>query len=522
MSHHRKAYFGSMMATTFALMLYLPLRSTQWDLNGIIEAQAIDTGGAALVSPNHMLYRPLGYAIFTIARSVGYSGHSAAILQYTTVILACIAIGLFWKWMKNLTDNLVVASVASAFLATTWAFWTFSTDVYYITPAAAAVCGAFVILSSQSRITDGGIIKLSFLAALAILFWQANVFLIPSIIASLCWMHRTNSLKKTLIGAGLFLVTTNALVGLVYVVVGTSVYHVFSIHDFANWLFSHSSEGSVSLWGTWSAERIPAASSSALAGFVPVWEGLGLRDALRGDIVPEKLLAQLSLAALVVLCVGTLIEAMRKRGAITKQVYGNLTLMIFSYCTYIPFIIWWDPFEPKWFVIPNLFMIAILAQLWNVLFHTYWRYAVVVACIASIAAANFAYTIWPRHAHPNPNIQLAQCFAANVTKSDIIVITDWNWFGYMDYFFGYKGNNLSLIGDKVDKASKIRLMKESIARANERNSHVYMRDLNTYTTEELAFVQALTGFTPADFNALEQRYAFSCNNLAFLEIMQDQ
>lgn len=519
MSHHRNAYLEFIMATAFALMLYLPFRSTQWDLNGIIEARAIDSGGAELVSANHMLYRPLGFAIFVTARSVGYGGHLAEILQYITAIMAGVGVGFFWRWVKNLTDNVLAASIASAFLATTWAFWAFSTDAYYITPAAAVVTGALVILSSQARLAYKAVVKLGLLVALAILFWQANIFLIPTIVVGLFWTHRANTLKETLIGVGLFLTIISTIVGFVYLIAGTQVYHLSSIRDFANWLLSHSSEGKVILWGKWSADRLPAATGSALASFIPVWEGLGLRDALRGNFSGDKLLAQLSLAAFVFLCGMTFIEAIRNRGAI-KPVHSNLVLLGLGYCAYIPFIIWWDPYEPKWFVIPNLFFVAMLALVWNVLFNERRHYVIVGAFILIIAVANFTYTIWPRHSRPNPSVQLAQCFAANATEKDTVVVVDWDWFDYASYFFGFRGNHLSLIGDAADKPRKVQLIKDSIAEVNKQGGHVYMRDLNTYTPDELAFIELLTGFTPADFDPFDQHHAFSCGDTRFLEIVQ--
>jgi hypothetical protein len=519
MPNRRKVYLELLIVATLAWMLYLPLRSIQWDLNGITEARAIDSGGTKLFSPNHMLYRPLGLAIITIAHSVGFSGHSAEILQYVTGIMAGVGVGLVWRWIMNLTDNTFTASIASAFLATTWAFWTFSTDVYYITPAAAMVAGALVVLSSRSHLTHKEIIKLGLLVALAILFWQANIFLIPTIVLGLLWMRRADTLRETLIGVGLFLAVTSAIVGSVYLIAGTQIYHLSSTHDFFNWFLSHGSGGNSPFWGKWSADRIPAAMSSALASFIPVLEGLGLRDALGGNFSRDKFLAQLSLVALVFLCVVTCIGAFRKRRAI-EPVASNLVWLGLAYIAYIPFIIWWDPYEPKWFVVPNLFLVAILAQVWNILFNNRRRYVIVGGVIVIIAAANFGYTVWPRHSRPNPNIQMAQCFAAHSTEKDVIMVTDWGWFGYAVYFFDYRGNRLPLGGDAADKPRKVQLIKDSIAEANREGGHVYMRDLATFSPGELAFVESLTGFVPADFSAFKQHQAFSCNGSKFVTIVQ--
>ena len=100
------------------------------------------------------------------------------------------------------------------------------------------------------------------------------------------------------------------------------------------------------------------------------------------------------------------------------------------------------------------------------------------------------------------------------------MITDWNWFGYAAYFFDYRGHRLSLMGDAADKPRKVQLIKDSIVEASRKGGHVYMRDLKASSPGELAFVESLTGFTPADFNAFKQHQAFSCSESKFVTIVQ--
>ena len=519
MSYPRKSYLDFLIVTTLALLLYLPFRSIQWDLNGIIEAQAIDSGGEGLVSPNHLLYRPLGLAAFTLFRSAGYGGHSVVILQYITGIMAAIGIGLFWKWIKNLTGNVLVASLACVLLATAWSQWKFSTDVYYITPAAAMVAFVLVIMSSPSPLTSSAIIKLGVFVALAILFWQANIFLIPIVALYLLWIRRADSQKESWANVSLFMMIVIVIVGLTYLAAGTLVHHSSNIQDFTGWILSHSSEGTISLWGKWSADRFPSAAGSAIASFIPVWEGLGLRDLLRGNFNFAKLLAQLSLVAFVFLCLVTLIGIVRRRVAL-KLILPYLLLLGLAYCVYALFIVWWDPYEPKWFVIPNLFLVTMLALVWNISFNNRSRYVMIAgACIMIIAVANFTYTIKPLHLYSNPKIRLAQCFVNNAGEKDTILVTDWNWFDYADYFYDYKGDRVYLIGDVIDKSSKIQLIKDSLVKADDLGGHVYILDFGAYSQEELPFVEFLSGLTPADFDHFKQTEAFSCYGSRFIEIV---
>lgn len=41
--------------------------------------------------------------------------------------------------------------------------------------------------------------------------------------------------------------------------------------------------------------------------------------------------------------------------------YRQLVWIGATYALFLPFIIWWDPYEPKWFVVPNLFLATTIA-----------------------------------------------------------------------------------------------------------------------------------------------------------------
>lgn len=521
MSKQKRVWLGFLISTGCALLLYLPFRSIQWDLNGITEAQAVETGGTELVSPNHMLYRPLGSVILGLSRWVGYAGHSSEILQYLTLVMASLGIGLVWVWVHNLNENTVVASFASAFLATTWAYWVFSTDIYYITPAAMLVVGALTVLSQKAAVTRTSAVNIAIMAAGAILFWQANIFLVPILALGLL-LQPTSSRKQTLTAVSMFLTLAVGIVGLVYLVTGVLALHLNSMNQGLNWLMSHSSEGRIPLWGKWGFDRLQPAAVSALSSFVPVWEGLGLRNILRGSFDPARLLAPISLLALVLLGIVTGLGAVIVILRAGKTARYNLTWLGLAYCVYVPFIVWWDPYEPKWFVIPNLFLVTFLAQVWAAWPARRRLYVPLAAIVFLIAAANFVYTVWPRHSDPNANLQIARCFVANTTAQDVIVTTDWNWYGYATYFFHYSGSNLSLVGEAGEKSHIRQLIQNSLTEANRKGGHVLMQDLKSYSPDQLSFVELLSGLTPEDVGAFKWLPAFSCNGVDFQELASAQ
>ena len=140
-----------------------------------------------------------------------------------------------------------------------------------------------------------------------------------------------------------------------------------------------------------------------------------------------------------------------------------LLWLSFSYASYLPFIIWWDP-SPEWFIIPNLFLGAFLVYALGALDR---RFAVATSRRRSImAAVNFNSTIGPRRTAASPALTLAKCVAANTHPSDLVLVADWNWTGYLTYFFGrsdssFNGSHFSEIkkreyGLSVSASSKPR------------------------------------------------------------------
>ncbi len=111
-----------------------------------------------------------------------------------------------------------------------------------------------------------------------------------------------------------------------------------------------------------------------------------------------------------------------------------LLWLSFSYASYLPFIIWWDP-SPEWFIIPNLFLGAFLVYALGALDRRF-AVATLTAGISIMAAVNFNSTIGPRRTAASPALTLAKCVAANTHPSDLVLVADWNWTGYLTYFFG--------------------------------------------------------------------------------------
>ncbi len=173
------AAVGAALASLIGLIIYLPLLSRRYDLNGIAEAAAVEAGGRNLAPPNHMLFRVTGAMLYESLRVAGFQGRATDILQVLTTLCGAASLGLAFLTFRNLSEDSTVALIASLFLGTSWAYWVYSTDISYITPAAMFVSGALAWLTRArfKALSPSAAVGIGIFGALAILFWQANVFL---------------------------------------------------------------------------------------------------------------------------------------------------------------------------------------------------------------------------------------------------------------------------------------------------------------------------------------------------------
>ncbi len=131
------------------LVLYVAFPSHAMDGNALVEVQAVDSGGLDLISPNHLLYRPLVYLLRLLIPVSALT--TLALAQAVTAVSAALGLGLFYVWVSDLVELRGVALVTTLGFGTSWAYWTFATDAYYITPAAAVALVAIILFTRQMQ-----------------------------------------------------------------------------------------------------------------------------------------------------------------------------------------------------------------------------------------------------------------------------------------------------------------------------------------------------------------------------------
>lgn len=205
------------------LVLYLPFGSIQHDLNGFAEAMAIARGGHDIFRPNHMLYVIIGRLAYTTAQTLGYAGPIDPILTFITALAGATTIGLASLALRRLSASASGALLGSAFLALSWAQWSFSTDIYYIPLAAAFSAGAFASSLYPPRIATSLLAGLC--CALAILTWQACLFFVPMIAISPLVNHPYQLFRDRLNAVGIIAGTCGVVLSLCYLSVAFFVYN---------------------------------------------------------------------------------------------------------------------------------------------------------------------------------------------------------------------------------------------------------------------------------------------------------
>jgi hypothetical protein len=183
---------------------------------------------------------------------------------------------------------------------------------------------------------------------------------------------------------------------------------------------------------------------------------------------------------------------------------------------YLPFIAWWDPQEAKWFVIPNLFLAALLAH--SVLGFENRRWPTVVVSVVTliVCAVNFESTIWPRRVTPNPNLELARCVSMHVQPGDAILAADWSFAGYGPYFFDW--NELNFIAEAAwvgNPEATLRNIRQRVGELQYLNGNAYIRDVASYSKTHLDWLYEQTSIRVADLERFQGDEAFECDGVVF-------
>lgn len=481
-----------------ALGLYLPFLAIQYDTNGVVEAAALESG--SLINKNHMLYRPIGMVVYSAVQHLGYGGRSLFVLQVLNAICGAIGVGFAYLLFKSAARDRATAATGSFLLATSFTYWMFSTDVAYVTLAALLVLAALVCITCSN--SSKSIVAAGILVSLSILTWQAGIFLVPAMLLFVGVRGNRPLLRH----AALLTITIGLVTGLAYAITAFALGGVMGPAALFTWLTNYSEGGTLPLWGVWDSGRIESAAISAVRSVVPVllavWPSEVSRSVQLGRIAVD--------IALIGAAVLMLLAAWKAR--------VNSWRFILGYAFFIPFIVWWDPFEPKWFLVPNIFLAGFLSCGLQPWLHHKRAAPVVILCGLAIAGANFMTTVRPRHNQPGLARSTAQCVADHMKVQDAFLAAEWGWPDYLEYL--HSRTSFSLIGAVGGRDPKERSLavKTFITSTQQTGGDVYIADPHFYSESHLAWLNAQKGLTFDELVAWGGSPSFMCSERAILKV----
>jgi hypothetical protein len=516
-SYSRSLFF---IIALIAVILYGGLLSRNIDGNSIIEAQHIEAGGALLFSPNHLIYRPLVWLAIQTLNLLGYNDIAIHPAQIITAIASALGVGaLFWLLSRYIQSRLI-AIITTIGFATAWSQWVFSTDAFYITPAATIVIVALIFLSRlhDTQRPNLYLILVAIASSLAVLFWQANVCFILFVVITLIVLYHSDRRKLTKFVV-LYLVLCVVIVGSFYLIASVAVLEgSWSASNFMAWLFNYGG-GKLPIWGQLSLSRIVPAIRSFIASIVPLNEGLGISDLQQGRLNIAKTPSLVAMGAFILLMTVPAAYLVTKRLYRTQR-SSPIVLALVGFLLYIPFIVWWDPFEAKWFVIPNIAIWTIIGLGWELVsgYKPLYRYIFFVLIII-LGFATLNATVWPRHSDPGEPYLMAECIHHRMRASDLHIELFFGWGGHLEYFFNR--NNFSIIAASAQLQNAevtVEVLRQEIRDSQANGSQVYVIDPNTLPQDTLTWIFEVTGLTVQNLHILNGSPVFNCGDYAFVQV----
>jgi hypothetical protein len=289
-----------------------------------------------------------------------------------------------------------------------------------------------------------------------------------------------------------------------------------SLTALARWITSYGGER-LPHWGVWQPERIPLAAWSAVRSLVPVPNLDQLQGRWAHPTEPTSWLPWLALAALLALATTTFL-GIANREKHRNPGYSAIGLVV-GYGAFLPFIVWWDPVEIKWFVLPNLFLAGLVSMGLGRAGRPDRATALAACCVAVIASSVFWLRIWPEHTTEAAASRRARCLAEKTTDSDLLVATDWGWCGQLSYFHHrdvVQVIDLTLGGREREQV--LAALATRLDRTRTRGGSVFMLDLSRAPARYLERLARQTGVSPGDWDRLEADPAFVCDGLRFVRV----
>jgi hypothetical protein len=309
-----------------------------------------------------------------------------------------------------------------------------------------------------------------------------------------------------------------AVVGVAYIAAGVSVYGLKSVSSLLSW-GSNYSGNRLPMWGVWwppsrAIQTLGSAFKSILS--VDFWMYPRIVRHLPNGELPSwfAVVGFLALA-------GLLLAAFRS-GTTARSIGESRAALwlLILYGAYLPFVMWWESIEPRWFIVPNIFLAALVAVIltrwtnWN-----YFRYAL-PAGVLMLSVWNLGISAGPKHFKRAYPTEIAACVAGQLKAGDLFLATEWNWSDYLHYV--HQREVVSFIGEVSaagsDKKAAMEKIRQIVKERHQQQRQVYITDVASYPPEHMKWLLEQTGLTESDLRTFKGTPSFRCMSTDFLKL----
>jgi len=495
----------SIIVSVIGAGFYLSLVAADYDSNGIIIARSVEA--AQFAWPNHMFFELTGVVLMRLAALFGRKGPVFPMLLVLAALYGGVALGAANLAARRMGARRLEAFTAMVWLGTTYTFWTWSTNVAYVSAGAMLAASALALI--WVRKSEWILVMIGILGACSALAWQANLFLFPVLIAGLClqpasWPDRARQTKYLFTSYALAL--TLAYVGIVY---------QSGFHDAGKTLRLITTYRGVRApdWGHWGWRRIGNVAETwihSLVGRIALVPAYFLSRPVRFNTVFPRL-APLALVAFL----GPPFCLLFRRWKDSQTL-----LCLLGIAAYLPFIVWWDPFETKWMLIPDLFLALCVARCWshlNVKFRLASRLLMLIAaCVLGLS--NLASFGLPQHVHQSELQHAGDCVGSRLRSADLYLSPDWD-FGYF-ISYKYRRDSMDLLGKTVEvqfnKARTLKAIEEEVRKYQASGGDAYISDP---LSRHFDLLERWAGITSSDLDhLLPGQVAYRCGQWSIRKI----
>ena len=323
---------------------------------------------------------------------------------------------MFYLTLRRLSATVAAASIATAFLSFSSAWWYFAGEVEVLAVISLFITGALYILAGRDAGWKGALV-LACCLGVGTLFHQAVSLFLPVAAIVLLWDKRGRGARVLTFGCAYAV-----LVLVPYVLIPRFYYGVRGLGEWFGWVTYYLSWGD---WGYFTGERILRGVATTLSAFVAGPDPFDVGTALSGRQVLTKYLPAVLVLGGALATIGARVEILWQ----TRRRW--LVAGIFWFAFYFSFFTWWEPENPEW-AIATTIPIWLLFGL-SVAERRRPFYVAAVCVLACVAGVNWIRVIYPASIRGRNEAEVAaRAIVSQTAPGDAILISHLDVYAWTD------------------------------------------------------------------------------------------